>query len=153
MEQDLPTAVARACELAGTEQAFWVGMEMSGQAVYAAAIQGTAAQVRGAVTCGSPVLTPKTAQVPGVTAPPRTSKKGRVPFGGGSRLAGPVLAYGRVPVIESSFRAGNFDPIVVARYFRTGRARRVGRAGEAVRQWVECGTMKNRSARSSTRIG
>lgn len=144
VEKDLPSAVARACELAGAEQAFWVGMEMSGQALYAAAIQGTAAQVRGGVTCGSPVLTPRTAQVPGVTAPPRTSKKGRVPFGGGSRLAGPVLAYGRVPVIESSFRAGNFDPMVVARYFRNGVP---DESVELVKQfaaWIESGSMKNR---------
>ena len=55
---DLPTSVERTCELAGAEQAFWLGMEMSGQAVYAAAIAGTARRVRGAVTCGSPVLTP-----------------------------------------------------------------------------------------------
>ncbi len=144
VEHDLPTAVARACELAGAPEAFWVGMEMSGQLLYAAAIRGTASRVRGGVTCGSPVITPSSAQVPGVTAPPRTSRAGRVPFGGGSRLAGPVLAYGRVPVIESSFRAGNFDPIVVARYFRNGvpdeSAELVGQFAE----WIRSGAMKNR---------
>ena len=39
------------------EEVFWGGMEMSGQALYAAAILGAAAGVRGAVTWGAPVLT------------------------------------------------------------------------------------------------
>ncbi len=144
VERDLPSAVARACELAQAPQAFWLGMEMSGQAIYAAAIRGTAALVRGAITCGSPVLTPASAQVPGITAPPRARRHGRVPFGAGSRLAGPVLAYGRVPVLDSSFRAPNFDPIAVARYFRNGVPDEAENLVEQFAEWIRTGTMKSR---------
>jgi hypothetical protein len=58
--------------------------------------------------------------VPGITSPPRIRRGGRVPFRAGSRLAGPVLAYGGFSAIANSFRAGNYDPLVVARYFRNG---------------------------------
>ncbi len=119
-ERDLPTVVEQVCEIAGSKQVFWIGMEMSGQALYAAAIRGAAGAVRGAVTCGSPVLTPPTARVPGVTSAPKTRRGGRVPFRSGARLAGPVLAYGGFRVLESSFRCCNTDPLVVARYFRNG---------------------------------
>ena len=47
VERDLPAAVARACERSGAKEAFWLGLEMSGQALYASVISGTAGQVRG----------------------------------------------------------------------------------------------------------
>ncbi|MBI4517943.1 MAG: alpha/beta fold hydrolase [Deltaproteobacteria bacterium] len=120
VERDLPAVVGRTCEINGATQTFWIGMEMSGQALYAAAIAGTATAIRAAVTCGSPVLTPPTALVPGVTSAPKARRRGRVPFGAGSRLAGPILAYLGARVLESSFRACNSDPLVVARYMRNG---------------------------------
>lgn len=120
VERDLPAAAACVSERTGAAQVFWLGMEMSGQALYAAAIRGTAERVRGGITCGSPVCTPPNALVPGVTSAPRARRGGRVPFRAGARFAGPVLAYGGFSVLESSFRPRNVDPLVVARYFRNG---------------------------------
>ena len=80
VEHDMPAATALVCETTGADQAFWLGMEMSGQVLYAASILGKVPQIRGAVTFGSPVLTPNHAQVPGVNAAPQASWRGRVPF-------------------------------------------------------------------------
>ena len=143
-ERDLPAAVARVREITGREEVFWLGMEMSGQALYAAAILGTANHVRAAVTCGSPVLTPATALVPGVTSAPRARRNGRVPFRGGARLAGPVLAYGGFRVLESSFRRCNSDPIVVARYFRNGIPDEATDLIDQFAGWIRDGSMRNR---------
>jgi predicted alpha/beta hydrolase len=141
---DLPAAVDRVCELAGSAQAFWLGMEMSGQALYAAAILGAAGRVRGGVTCGSPVLTPASARVPGVTSAPKARRGGRVPFGAGSRLAGPVLAYGGFAVLESSFRPCNVDPLVVARYFRNGIPDEATDLVDQFAAWIRDGVMCSR---------
>jgi len=143
-ERDLPTAVQRVCEITQSQQVFWIGMEMSGQALYAAAIRGTAGGVRGAVTCGSPVLTPPTALVPGVTSAPKARRHGRVPFRGGARLAGPVLAYGGFRVLESSFRSCNIDPIVVSRYFRNGIPDEATDLIDQFAGWIRDGSMRNR---------
>jgi len=142
--RDLPAAVARVCELAGCDEVFWIGMEMSGQALYAAAILETAARVRSAVTCGSPVLTPSSALVPGVTSAPKVRRHGRVPFSGGARLAGPVLAYGGFRVLESSFRPCNVDPLVVARYFRNGIPDEATDLVEQFAGWIRDGVMCSR---------
>ena len=142
-ERDLPAAVARVCEITGAPQAFWVGMEMSGQALYAAAIQGKAGLVRGAVTCGSPVLTDSAALVPGVTAAPRMSVRGRVPFRSGARMAGPILAYGRSHALESSFRSCNTAPLVSARYFRNGIPDEAASLVDQFKTWIDEGTMRN----------
>lgn len=144
-ERDLPTAVSRVCEITGSDQAFWIGMEMSGQALYAAAILGTAARVRGAITCGSPVLTPPTALVPGVTSAPKGRRKGRVAFRGGARLAGPVLAYGGFGVLESSFRPCNSLPIAVARYFRNGVPDEATDLVDQFAAWIRDRSMHNRT--------
>jgi predicted alpha/beta hydrolase len=144
-ERDLPAAVARVREIAGRDEVFWLGMEMSGQAVYAASILGTATHVRAAVTCGAPVLTPPTALVPGVTSAPKTRRNGRVPFRGGARLAGPVLAYGGFRVLESSFRACNTDPLVVARYFRNGVPDEAIDLVDQFAGWIRDGSMRNRA--------
>ena len=145
VERDLPTAVARVREITGGAEVFWVGMEMSGQALYAAAILGTANGVRAAVTCGSPVVTPPTALVPGVTSAPTTRRDGRVPFRGGARLAGPVLAYGGFWVLESSFRACNSDPLVVSRYFRNGIPDEATDLVDQFVDWIRSGTMRNKA--------
>ena len=144
-ERDLPAALARVCELAGAEQAFWLGMEMSGQALYAASILGRAGRVRGGITFGSPALTPRAARVPGVTAPPKLRLRGRVPFRSGSRLAGPILAYARSAQLESSFRACNTDPLVAARYFRNGIPDEASDLVDQFREWVEHGVMRSRN--------
>lgn len=144
-ERDLPAAVARVREITGCADVFWIGMEMSGQALYAASILGTATHVRAAVTCGSPVLTPPTALVPGVTSAPKTRRNGRVPFRGGARLAGPVLAYGGFRVLESSFRACNTDPIVVSRYFRNGIPDEATDLVDQFAGWIRDGSMRNRA--------
>jgi hypothetical protein len=101
------------------------------------------------VTFGSPVLTPGHAQVPGVNAAPQTSWRGRVPFRAGSRLAGPVLAYGRSAQLESSFRPCNTDPVVPARYFRNGIPDEATTLVDQFRGWIADGVMASRD-RSET---
>jgi predicted alpha/beta hydrolase len=152
---DLPATVSRVCELTGSAQAFWLGMEMSGQALYAATIVGTANHVRGAVTCGSPVLTPASALVPGVTSAPKARRKGRVPFRGGARLAGPVLAHGGFSVLESSFRHCNSDPLAVSRYFRNGIPDEATDLVDQFAAWIREGVMRSRdgSVVYSERLG
>ena len=140
---DLPAATARVCQLTDKQQVFWLGMEMSGQALYAANIMGKTQNIRGGVTFGSPVLTSPDAQIPGVTAPPQVSWRGRVPFRTGSRLAGPILAYGRSSQLESSFRSCNVDPIVPARYFRNGIPDESTHLVKQFRHWVDNNTMCN----------
>ncbi len=142
-ERDFPTTVARVCELSGAPEVFWLGMEMSGQALYAASILGKADRVRGGITFGSPALTPSHALVPGVTSSPQASFRGRVPFRSGSRLAGPILAYGRSSQLESSFRACNTDPIVPARYFRNGIPDESTKLVAQFRSWIEESCMKS----------
>ncbi len=144
--RDLPATVSRVCELAGADRAFWLGMEMSGQTLYAAAILGTASRVRGAVTCGSPVLTPASALVPGVTSAPKTRRHGRVPFRSGARLAGPVLAYGGFGVLESSFRRCNSDPLAVSRYFRNGIPDEATDLVDQFAAWIRESVMWSRDA-------
>jgi lysosomal acid lipase/cholesteryl ester hydrolase len=140
---DLPAAMDAACEASGAESAFWLGMEMSGQVVYAAAISGTATRVRGAVTFGSPALTPASAKVPGVTSAPRGRRHGRVPFRTGARPAGPVLAYGRSKQLESSFRMAHTDPLPVARYFRNGIPDESVVLADQFTDWVKNGVMRS----------
>lgn len=143
VERDLPAAVDAACDAAGAESAFWLGMEMSGQAIYAAAISGTAPRVRGAVTFGSPALTPPSAKVPGVTSAPRARRGGRVPFRAGARLAGPVLAYTRSVQLESSFRMAHTDPLPVSRYFRNGIPDESDVLADQFTDWVDNGVMRS----------
>lgn len=142
--RDLPAAVARVCEISGRDEVFWIGMEMSGQALYAAAILDTAAHVRGAVTCGAPAITPASALVPGVTSAPKVRRHGRVPFASGAGLAGPVLAYGGFAVLESSFRPCNSDPLAVARYFRNGIPDEATDLVDQFAAWIREGVMRSR---------
>ena len=139
--RDLPAAVECVRALGGSDAALWIGMEMSGQALYAAAVLGTAAHVRAAVTCGSPVVTPASALVPGVTSAPRARRHGRVPFRAGARFAGPVLAYAGAAVLESSFRRCNSDPLAVARYFRNGIPDEATDLVDQFAAWIRRGAM------------
>ncbi|MBI2170146.1 MAG: alpha/beta fold hydrolase [Actinobacteria bacterium] len=143
VDHDLPAAVELACEAAGAEQAFWIGLEMSGQAVYAAAISGTAGRVRGAVTLGAPVVTPPSAKVPGVTAPPRARRKGRIPFRAGASMAGPILAATGSRQLESSFRMAHTDAVPVSRYFRNGIPDESTVLADQFGDWVEHGVMRS----------
>ena len=115
VERDLPAALSTVCERSEAKEAFWLGLEMSGQALYASIISGTVSQVRGGITFGAPVLTPSTAMVPGVTTQPQMRRQGRVKFRAGAHFAGPILALTKSKQLESSFRPENFDPIGPAR--------------------------------------
>ncbi|MCZ7530202.1 MAG: lysophospholipase [Acidimicrobiia bacterium] len=146
VQHDLPTAVAAACARSGSDEAFWVGLEMSGQALYAAAISETTGQLRGGITCGSPAITPPSAKVPGVTAPPRSRRDGRIPFRAGARAAGPLLALTRSRQLESSFRPANTDPIVPARYLYNGVPDESTVLADQFADWVAHGTMHSLDA-------
>ncbi|MEZ5170538.1 MAG: alpha/beta hydrolase [Acidimicrobiia bacterium] len=143
VHHDLPTAVAEACTRSGSEQAFWIGLEMSGQALYAAAISGTTDGLRGGITCGAPAVTPSSARVPGVSAPPRSRRNGRIPFRAGSRAAGPLLALTRSRQLESSFRPGNSDPVAVGRYLYNGVPDESEVLADQFTDWVDHGTMRS----------
>jgi pimeloyl-ACP methyl ester carboxylesterase len=140
---DLPAAVAAACDRSEASAAFWLGLEMSGQALYASALSGTAGQVRGGITFGSPVLTPSTAHVPGVTTAPKMRRNGRVKFRSGSHAAGPILALLRSKQLESSFRPENFDPIVPARYLYHGVPDEATVLADQFTDWIEHGVMRS----------
>jgi len=144
---DFPAAVDKVCALTGAAQVFWLGMEMSGQLLYAAAIAGLAGRVRGGVTCGSPVLTPAHAQVPGVTSAPKGRKHGRTTHRGGSRFAGPVLAWGGFSVIDNSFRKCNIVPVAVARYFRNGIPDEATDLVDQFTDWVRENVMRSRDGK------
>jgi hypothetical protein len=67
-----------------------------------------------------------------------------VPFRAGARLAGPVLAYGGFSAIEGSFRLGNYDPLVVARYFRNGVPDEATELVDQFGDWIRTGRMATR---------
>lgn len=151
---DLPAAVAAACELSGASEAFWLGTEMSGLAFYASVIARTTSQLRGGITMGSPVVTPPEAQVPGVTTGFPQSDGARLPF---SMVAdiGPRLAADRSDLLESSFRPGNTDWVVTARYFRHGVPDEATDLVDQFREWMVEGVMRTRdgSVVYSSRLG
>jgi len=138
---DIPAAVATACEVSGIESAFWIGTEMSGIALYAAAIAGTTAQLRGGITMGAPAVTPPEAQVPGVTTPFPQRDGNRMPFSA-ARDIGPRLARDRSEHLESSFRPTNTDWLVTARYFRHGVPDESAALVDQFRAWMVEGTMR-----------
>jgi len=143
VERDLPAAVAKACERSEAQEAFWLGLEMSGQALYASVISGTTSQLRGGITFGSPVLTPPTALVPGVTTQPRMRRHGRVKFRAGAHFAGPILALTKSKQLESSFRPENFDPIGPARYLYSGIPDEATVLADQFGDWIEHGVMRS----------
>lgn len=141
--EDLPAAVTQACQTSHASQCFWLGMEMSGQALYAACIAGTAGGIRGAVTFGAPAVTPPNARVPGVTAAPRGRSGGRVRFRAGAHHAGPLLALLRSSQLESSFRPANTDPLISARYLRSGVPDEAETLADQFADWVRSQTMRD----------
>jgi len=116
---------------------------MSGQALYASIISGTASQVRGGITLGSPVLTPSTAMVPGVTTHPQMRRHGRVKFRAGAYFAGPILALTKSKQLESSFRPENFDPIGPARYLYNGIPDEATVLADQFGDWIEHDVMRS----------
>lgn len=142
---DLPAVLRRACEISGSSHAFWIGLEMSGLALYAAAISGTASQVHAGITLGSPALTPRYAKVPGITATPRQHILGRVPFRAGARIGGPLLAAIRSKELESSFRPSNCDRIVPARYLLYGVPDESAVLADQFTDWMDNQTMRDLS--------
>jgi len=143
VNDDLPATVAGACERSGVDHVSWIGLEMSGQAAYAAAISATTPQVSAVVTLGSPALTPPEAKVPGVTSAPRARRHGRVQFRAGAHHAGPVLALLRSKQLESSFRPPNVDPMVPARYLRHGIPDESVLLADQFLDWVQNDTMRS----------
>ena len=143
VDYDLPAAVAQACQRSGAREAFWLGLEMSGQALYASVISGTAGQIRGGITFGSPVLTPPEAMVPGVTTQPQMRRGGRVKFRAGAHHAGPILALTKSKQLESSFRPDNFDPIGPARYLRNGIPDEATVLADQFADWIDHGVMRS----------
>lgn len=139
---DVPAVVDAACRHAGADTAFWLGLEMSGQLLYASAISQTAPRLRGGVTFGSPVLTPPDAKVPGVTTQPRARRHGRVQFRAGAHYAGPILALMRSKQLASSFRPENFDPVGPARYFRHGVPDEAVTLADQFSDWIDHATMR-----------
>ncbi len=138
---DIPAAVATACDVSGADSAFWIGTEMSGIALYAVAIAGTTAQLRGGITLGAPAVTPPEAQVPGVTTPFPQRDGNRMPFSV-VREIGPRLALERSGHLESSFRPSNTDWVVTARYFRHGVPDEATGLVDQFREWMVEGRMR-----------
>lgn len=142
VEHDIPTATEAVCTIAGAESCFWIGTEMSGIALYAIGIAGTAPRIRGGITMGSPVVTPPTAEVPGVTSALPEAVGTRYPFSMVSTF-GPDLAAQGSDVLESSFRRVNTDWTVIARYFRYGVPDECTAIIEQFRDWMAGAAMRS----------
>jgi pimeloyl-ACP methyl ester carboxylesterase len=140
--RDIPAAVDAVVQSTGAERVHWVGTEMSGIALYAVAISGTAPAIRGGVTLGSPALTPPDAEVPGVTTPLPERVGTRYPFSMVGDV-GPQLAYRRSEFLESSFRPSNTDWIVTARYFRHGVPDEATAIVDQFTDWITHATMRS----------
>lgn len=138
---DIPAALAFVCELTDTTEAYWVGTEMSGIALYALPLAGTTPHLRGGVTLGSPAVTPAHGQVPGVTTelPPRQGT--RYPFSMVKEV-GPILAAQQSEYIESSFRPANIDWVVAARYFRYGVPDECTAVIDQFKEWMATASMR-----------
>lgn len=146
LHQDLPAAVEVARDASGAAEVFWLGTEMSGQLAYAAALEGVEG-LRGAVTFGAPAITPPDAEVPGITAPPRSRRRGRVPFRAGARAAGPVLARARSSLLDSSFRPENTEAVVAARYLFHGVPDESTVLADQFADWIDHATMRSLDGR------
>lgn len=142
---DIPAAVATACEVSGANEAWWIGTEVSGIALYAVVIAGTTRQVRGGVTLGSPAVTPSSAEVPGVTTPFPERGGTRYPFSM-VREIGPQLAAQQSEFLESSFRPADTDWVVTARYFRYGVSDEATELADQFDDWITHGVMRTRDA-------
>ncbi len=140
---DVPAAVATVCEVSAAREAFWLGTEMSGLALYAVTIARTTDQLRGGITLGAPAVTPPEAQVPGVTTPFPQPDGTRLPFSA-VREIGPRLAAEGSEHLESSFRPANTDWVVTARYFRHGVPDEATDLVAQFRDWMVEGTMRTR---------
>ncbi|MGZ8764420.1 MAG: alpha/beta hydrolase [Acidimicrobiia bacterium] len=140
--RDIPATVETVRVVTGADHVHWVGTEMSGIALYAVAISGTAPAIAGGITLGSPALTPPEAEVPGVTTPFPERAGTRYPFSM-VRDIGPQLAYDRSEFLESSFRPSNTDWVVTARYFRHGVPDEATAIIDQFTDWITHATMRS----------
>jgi pimeloyl-ACP methyl ester carboxylesterase len=152
--RDIPAAVKTACAAAGVDDAYWLGTEMSGIALYAVGISGTAPQLRGGVTMGSPAVTPPSGEVPGVTTPYPDRVGGRYPFSM-VRDVGPHLAAQQSEVLDTSFRPIDTDWVVTARYFTYGVPDEATDVVDQFKDWMASQTMRSRDGSEvwSDRLG
>ena len=139
---DVPAAVERVAELAGTHEVWWLGTEMSGIAYYAVGISRTAPRIRGGITLGSPAVTPTSAEIAGVTTPFPERSGARYPFSMASEI-GPLLAVQRSDVLESSFRPVNTDWRATARYFRYGVPDESTAIVDQFKDWIAAASMRS----------
>jgi pimeloyl-ACP methyl ester carboxylesterase len=142
---DIPAAVATVCETTGADGAYWIGTEMSGIALYAVGISGTAPALRGGVTMGSPAVTPPSGEVPGVTTPYPERVGTRYPFSMVKGI-GPQLAAQGSEVLDSSFRPVNTDWMVTARYFAHGVPDEATDLVDQFKDWMDAQAMRSRGA-------
>jgi pimeloyl-ACP methyl ester carboxylesterase len=140
--RDIPAAVEQVRDVTGAARVRWIGTEMSGIALYAVAVSGTAPAISAGVTLGSPALTPSHAEVPGVTTPLPERRGTRYPFSMVAEI-GPQLARDRSEFLESSFRPVNTDWVVTARYFRHGVPDEATAIIDQFRDWIEHATMRS----------
>lgn len=140
--RDIPAAVETVLEETGAERVHWVGTEMSGIALYALAISGTAPAIAGGITLGSPALTPSDAEIPGVTTTFPERSGTRYPFSM-VRDVGPQLAYEQSEFLESSFRPSDTDWVVTARYFRHGVPDEATAIVDQFTDWITNATMRS----------
>lgn len=141
--RDIPAAVEKVCEVSGADGVYWIGTEMSGIALYAVGISGTAPRVLGGVTMGSPAVTPPSGEVPGVTTPYPQPDEGRYRFSM-VRDIGPQLAAQESDVLETSFRPCDTDWVVTARYFAHGVPDESHELIDQFKDWMESQTMRSR---------
>jgi pimeloyl-ACP methyl ester carboxylesterase len=140
--RDIPAAVEKICEETGTDGAFWLGTEMSGLALYAAVLSETVPQLRGGITMGSPVITPPSGEVPGVTTAYPKPDEGRYRFSI-VREIGPQLAASRSDVLETSFRPSDTHWLVTARYFAHGVPDEASSLLDQFQDWMDSQTMRS----------
>lgn len=144
VEFDIPAAIRHVLATTGSSALDWIGTEMSGIALYAAVLAGTAAEVSCGVTLGAPARTPPTAEVPGITTPFPEREQDRIPFSM-VREVGPVLAAQQSDLLESSFRPTNTDWFVTGRYFSHGVPDEATALAEQFDDWIANDTARNRA--------
>ncbi|HZJ26174.1 MAG TPA: alpha/beta fold hydrolase [Acidimicrobiia bacterium] len=140
--RDVPAVTDYVAAATGRDALHWVGTEMSGLALYATVISGSAPRLAGGVTMGSPAITPPEGEVPGVTTPFPQRSGTRYPFSM-VREVGPQLARDRSEVLDSSFLTTNTDWVVTARYFAHGVPDEATGIVDQFRDWMEHTTMRS----------
>jgi pimeloyl-ACP methyl ester carboxylesterase len=145
---DVPAIVATVRELSGADGVFWLGVDLAGQAIYAAALDGHADGVLGAITLSAPAGFPKDAIVPGLNAPPLGRAHGRIQFRAAVRRLGPALALARSEHrLDPSLRALHTDPVTAARYLTHGVSDEATNLGDQLTRWIHTQAMVDEAGR------